>query len=494
MRVCVLEHPRIRSEKRFNDIANTPLWSCLMGGYAAAALRETGHTTTLLDTTQNGWHFTQTKKEIFALTPELLCVNAIYIWEHTPALFSFFEELKDAGFKGHINLFGFFPTLAWKEILENTTVVDSIAVGEFEDTLVCLADQLAAHQGLLSIAGLACPGLTNSHTQISRPRPRDPDHFPTPVRHLEPGETISILASRGCYNHCSFCPIPSFYNDGPLWRGREPRKIFSEVEALYRQGHRNFYFVDPNFIGPGKKGRQRTLELLDLLRPLQIRFGMETRPNDLDSEMIENLVSAGLDSLLLGIESGSTAVLSNLAKGASLTAGENALTLCRQAGIEPEIGFLMFVPDSTVTDLRHNLNFLLKNNLLDRLDRTANLLSHCQIVLLGTSGYRRFKKEGRLRAHGIFNFEGEVEFLDKKVAWLAELLVHACHLVLREMEIKTSPIYWKLPVTGIAQRKCNGYLIALCTRLLEQAEKDQSLPPVDELKASIAEEFSAVTM
>jgi hypothetical protein len=32
MKITVLEHPRLPSDAHFNDIANTPLWSCLMGG------------------------------------------------------------------------------------------------------------------------------------------------------------------------------------------------------------------------------------------------------------------------------------------------------------------------------------------------------------------------------------------------------------------------------------------------------------------------------
>jgi hypothetical protein len=31
MKITILEHPRLPSDAHFNDIANTPLWSCLMG-------------------------------------------------------------------------------------------------------------------------------------------------------------------------------------------------------------------------------------------------------------------------------------------------------------------------------------------------------------------------------------------------------------------------------------------------------------------------------
>ncbi len=229
---------------------------------------------------------------------------------------------------------------------------------------------------------------------------RDPDLFDFPMRADGGFRTASILGSRGCYNHCSFCPVPSFYNNGPLWRGRSPENILLEMQGLISMGIRDFYFADPNFIGPGKKGKNRTLRLLELIRPLKITFGMETRPEDLDEEIMENLVSSGFTSMLLGVESGSKTLLGQLSKGATLNSSERAIALCRSFGIEPEIGFLMFVPDSTLSDLGENLEFLRKNNLLDRLDRTANLFSHFHIVLMGTSGYRRYQKEGRLTPAG----------------------------------------------------------------------------------------------
>ena len=42
MRIILLEHPREPSPAHYNDIANTPLWACLMTGYAGASLVQAG--------------------------------------------------------------------------------------------------------------------------------------------------------------------------------------------------------------------------------------------------------------------------------------------------------------------------------------------------------------------------------------------------------------------------------------------------------------------
>ncbi|MCF6249280.1 MAG: B12-binding domain-containing radical SAM protein [Desulfobacula sp.] len=490
MKICVLEHPRIASEKRFNDIANTPLWSCLMGGYAASSLENAGFDTFFADDSFAGCTFENTLHKLGMLEPDLLCVNSVYFWEHTPRFFEFLAQLKNNGFSGHINLFGFFPTLMYRQIFKAFDVVDSIAVGEFEHTLKELASALDKEASIESILGLALKSCLQNTENKLRPPKKDPDCFTFPKRVSFQG-TVTILASRGCYNHCSFCTVPSFYNQGALWRGRSPENIVEEMAELVGQGAKEFYFVDPNFIGPGKAGKKRILKLMELMRPMDIAFGMETRPQDLDDEILQSLVASGFNSLLMGVESGSDRVLESINKSSDPALSCDAIKLCRKYGIEPEIGFLMFVPDSSVADLRDNINFLMKNNLLDRLAGTANLLCHCQIVLGGTSGYQLFENQGRLEKSGLFGFEGEVLFADPGVKWICELVVFACHTVLRSMSDKSSPVFWKNRYNEVFFR-INAYLIELFFSLLLKAEKNGAQDNKNKMESVISLEIDRI--
>lgn len=212
----------------------------------------------------------------------------------------------------HLNLFGFFPSLVYEVLLSHLPAVDSIAMGECERTLTELAGAVKTGRSWRNIPGLAVQSSGGSVLAECRTPEANPDRFPFPRRESDgtmisgtrqplgsSRTTANVLASRGCYNHCSFCPIPSFYNQGPLWRGRSPDNVFSEVTELVDRGYTDIYFVDPNFIGPGQRGRQRVVELAKRLGTLGISFGMETRPDDLDAELLERLRSAGLQTLLL---------------------------------------------------------------------------------------------------------------------------------------------------------------------------------------------------
>ena len=479
MKITVLEHPRIRSEEHFNDIANTPLWSCLMGGYAASSLRHAVHDVNYVDTTVSGLNFKETENLIKSQDPDLLCVNAVYFWAHTEKLFDMLTSLKEGGLRCHINLIGFFPSLAYRVILEKVRAVDSIIVGECEEGVTALVKCLENGDDISGVPGVALyNGSRVNRVSCSRVSD-DPDRFHFPERVTgEEIQTASILASRGCYNHCAFCLVPPFYGNGPLWKGRSPENIISEMEGLISQGFMDFYFIDPNFIGPGKRGRQRSERLMDMIKPLNVTFGMETRPNDLDPEIFEKLIAGGLKSLLLGVESGSKDVLDGLNKGAKVNVSEEAIGICRDFGVEPEIGFLMFVPDARLSDLEFNYAFLLRNNLLDRLERTANLLGHRQIVMMGTSGYRLYEKQNRLKRKGVLGFEGEVLYRDEHVKWMSDAMIFACLSALENMEDPASPIYWKKKgqekIYDDVSLKVNDYLVNLFKELLEEVKKDKS--------------------
>ena len=475
MRIALLEHPRAPSERHFNDIANTPLWSCLMTGYAAASLIEAGFEVEIIDATRRS--FEDTVALLSRTRCEFLAVHAVYFWERTGELFEMLSALRNKGYGGTIGLFGFFPTLAWKDIIEHVPAVDCVIVGEPEETLVELAKSLESGAGH-RIDGLAAR-IAGKATLYGLRTPIDPpDRLPFPVRpSLETEETVSILASRGCYNGCSFCLIPTLNGGRALWRGRSTANVTAEAAELVQRGKRDFYFVDPNFIGPGKAGKEHAVNLSRALAELDITFGMETRANDLSGPLLQSLTKAGLTSLLLGIESGSPQVLKRLSKNATVTQNERAIAAVRHAGIEPEIGFIMFEPASTLDDVFENTRFLERNRLLDRLGRTANLLYHEHIAFKGTPGYSLALEQGMLVPEGLYGFEGRLLYQDRRVGWLAGMMRPICQSILQEMGKPASPIHWSAETAGNQTfQALNEHLVDLFKRLLATAAAFASEP------------------
>jgi anaerobic magnesium-protoporphyrin IX monomethyl ester cyclase len=151
------------------------------------------------------------------------------------------------------------------------------------------------------------------------------------------------------------------------------------------------------------------------------------------------------------------------------------------------------LPTALWDDLENNYRFLEQNRLLDHLERTANLLCHRQIVLMGTLGYREFMRQGRLIPNGPLGFQGDVAYQDFRVRWMSELVPHACLSVLRQISRADSPLYWK---TCEDEKLCTGvnhYLVELFQRLLKQASREKRLPPVGQMKQEIEKEILLMT-
>ena len=469
LRITLLEHPREVSSVHFNDIANAPICSCMMTGFAAACLKEAGFQVTLVDAIN--WTFDETKKRLLEAPFDLLAVHAVYFWEKTDLLFDMLSDLKGTNQGVRICLFGFFPTLAWHDIMTHFPFIDYVIVGEPEETIVELAHNMERGRDL-TLRGLAL----HLHKGPALPGIRDPisnlDGLPYPVRSdIEDAKTICVQASRGCYNGCSFCPIPALTGGKTAWRGRSVQDVVCEVTELVNNGHTDIYFVDPNFIGPGKAGKERAFELARSLSALGITFGMETRADDITSPLIKALADAGLTSLLLGLESGSHGVLNRLCKNASVRQNQDAIAMIRDAGLEPQIGFIMFEPESTIKDIEENFLFLKENRLLDRLSRTVNILHHQQILFKGTSGYKRALAKGRLISKGFLGFQGEPVYHDHRVAWLSSLVTSICQSVLKEMDHPHSPIYWKRESENRAVfKRVNDRVVRVFSHLLNTSQ------------------------
>jgi radical SAM superfamily enzyme YgiQ (UPF0313 family) len=424
MKVLLLEHPRQIPPDRCNDIANCPLSSCLLSGYIAGLLQDRGHEAEIIEGYLDQLSYPEIERLITAASPTLLGVHMVYHWQGDRELFSLLERLKRDNIVSRIAVYGYYPTFFYEQILNSCCAIDGAVLGEPELTFEELTAVVAAGRETGEVSGLAVRDGGGGVRYTRRPLLNDLDRLPFPVRTggMFKLPEVNIQGSRGCYGACTFCYINPFYGQGSHWRGRSPANITAEIDQIVeRYGRKEFYFTDPNFFGPGEHGQRRVLELATLLKERGIRFGIEGRVNDVRDETIAALVDAGLSNILIGMESGRDESLRRMNKMTTVAQNERALQVLRQHGIRPNIGFIMFEPDSTLDDVRLNLEFLERNRLLEDLSITANLLYHHQIILSGTPAFQRLAAEGRLQV-GEVGYEGTVLYQHEKVACLAGIM------------------------------------------------------------------------
>lgn len=487
MKILLLEHPRSVVPERCNDIANTPLSSCLLTGYAAGMLKSKGHDVEIVEGYLDGLAYEEIASRVCAVKPEILGIHMVYHWQKDQALFDFLERMKMEGQVSSITAYGFYATISHESILGSCLAVDSVIVGESELPFADLAESASLRNYTPCVPGIAIRNGSGGIKLVKQDAVADLDTIPFPVRTeaMYRLPEVNLLGSRGCYGSCTFCSINSLYGTVSSWRGRSPKNIVQEIDAIIAErGAREFYFTDPNFFGPGRMGQERALLLASLLKPRSIRFGIEGRVNDIHDETIGALVDAGLRHILIGLESGKDESLRRMNKMTTVAQNENALRVLRKHGVEPNVGFIMFEPDSLIEDVRINFDFLKRNDLLKNLSITANVLYHHQIVLEGTQAYQDLKKNNRLELRT--SYEGIAHPRNPDVAGLADIMRQVTNHLFGRMDGIWSGKMIEPPGMQDRYARVNRVLVDLfekCLKALESGERFDN-----DLRASVVTE------
>jgi radical SAM superfamily enzyme YgiQ (UPF0313 family) len=110
---------------------------------------------------------------------------------------------------------------------------------------------------------------------------------------------LTMLSSRGCPYQCHFCPYP--VAQGAPFRPRSAALVVDEMQRLVeRFGVRSVLFRDPTFSLDLK--RVKDLCRLVIARGLPLEWGIETRLDRMDEEMLALLGRAGCRSAEFGMD------------------------------------------------------------------------------------------------------------------------------------------------------------------------------------------------
>ena len=282
------------------------------------------------------------------------------------------RRLKDQSPDLTIIYCGQHASLYYDDILSNESHVDFVISGDGEFTLLRLIEILENGGNLSGIPGLAW---RNKGSIEACPPDFDInlDKLPFPHRPslsaVNPNrrQFYNLSSSRGCPGHCTYCVTSAFLNRYcpaiHRWRFRSPQHIFDEIQYLYEQGVRRFFFADDNWIGNREIGLERIVELCQLIidSQLDISFTALVRPDSLVPSDIDTLLimkEAGLTGLSLGLEAAHPDQLKRFGKKVDLGCVKELVDLLNKNNILMRCGFIMFFPYSTFDMLRANGSFL----------------------------------------------------------------------------------------------------------------------------------------
>jgi radical SAM superfamily enzyme YgiQ (UPF0313 family) len=254
--------------------------------------------------------------------------------------------------KAHITIGGPHASALANEMLEHCSAIDTVVIGEGEQTFMELISRLETMQSTRGIAGTACrtadgPCSTKQRTLID-----NLDLLVPPSRYFN---DHIVLSARGCPWDCSFCASSALWGRG--CRTHSTEYVLDMLETLVRKhGQKTIAFKDETFTAD----RQRILDLCRGIRDLglNIAWSCDTRADVLDEELLGTMRKAGCQRVSLGVESAAPVILKRLNKKSSPDTVRKATRLARGLGLPVRYYMIVGSPGETMTTLRQSRTFV----------------------------------------------------------------------------------------------------------------------------------------
>ena len=375
--------------------------------YIATCIQEAGHEVELVDGAF--WTRKEILDKVRAFRPQFAGVSAnASMW--TKAMKAA-ADIKAIDPSIHVTAAGPYPTAVGAKSLDQCPELDSVVIGEGEETVPEMLVRIGKGESLAGVAGVAWRNGDGS-IAVNEPRPliEDLDSIPIPRRELlgdfekyesPPGSykrkpIAIVMTSRGCQARCIYC----FQMKGERRiRFRSVDNIVREVDELVnRYGFREIRFLDETFTAD----RERAMEILRRFQELKLDFSfyVSSRVNTVDYELLREMRKAGCWAILYGAESGVQKNLNTLRKGINLNQTRAAVAAAKKAGLKVYTPFILGIPGETYEEALETIEFAIE---LD--PHYANF--HTMAPFPGTELYDNVEKYGTMSSNtDDYTFEG----------------------------------------------------------------------------------------
>ena len=309
----------------------------------------------------------------------------------------------------HICVGGPHPSALEDKMLLQCNAIDSVVIGEGEETFLELASAIRDSSPLQDVLGIAFRSPEGKIIKTS-PRPLIPnlDRLPYPDYSLIPDirnypgsypmgahPSFPLLASRGCPFRCTFC-------SDSVWHGRVRRRTAENIVGELMQLDSNYHVREVFFLDDALNLKKdwfieicRLIKEKGLSEKIILKGQMRANTKLLTDEILQAAQESGFWQLFFGIESGDQHILNTINKSLSVEEAIRAFRLTRKSGIKTLATFMIGNLDESKKSIRKTYR------LFKRIDPDYHGLSTA-VPFPETAFYRRAKERGLLKNE---NFE-----------------------------------------------------------------------------------------
>ncbi|HOK41425.1 MAG TPA: radical SAM protein, partial [bacterium] len=262
------------------------------------------------------------------------------------------------------------PTIFAEEVLKESDA-DICVIGEGEETFLELVTVLNFKGDLTKVKGI----VFKKEGNIIRTEKRKlienldkipfPDrdiiklnlYYPPPTKRVSNYNATSLVTSRGCVFHCTYCIATKIWEHKVRFRSVE--NVISEIEmCVNKYGIAEFNIHDEWFT----INKNRTIELCKKIieKKLKIAWICMGRVHPLDEELLSWMKKAGCKKINFGFESGDQKILDNIKHQTTLEQGLRAAKLCHKVGIKIGANFMIGAIGETLETIKNTIKYAKK--------------------------------------------------------------------------------------------------------------------------------------
>ncbi len=291
--------------------------------------------------------------------------------------------------RSHVVVGGPHATPLAGEMLAHYPAIDTVCVGESEETFLELIDRLARNTSTSGIAGTWYRANGSILEGPERLSIKDLDGLASPHDYFD---THILMTSRGCAWQCTFCGADTTWGRG--FRANSVSYVLDSLEhALERLPVKMVQIKDDTFT----TNRKRVLELCRGIRARNIKFvwSCDTRVDVLSDELLREMRLAGCERLSLGVESGSQQILDAIDKKITVDEIVASTELAKKYGVQ--VRYYMMIGNRGETRETHaeSLAFLARS-------KPHQYLFSCLSIYPGTRDFHDAEAAGRIAREQYF--------------------------------------------------------------------------------------------
>lgn len=305
------------------------------------------------------------------------------------------EKIKEQRPDIHIVFGGPQADIAATETLSRIPWVDYCCSGEGETTVYPLFSGLLDGKDVSQIRGLTYR--TEDGEVITNPRPdlienldENPfvdysfvtDEAKKMVR--EQNMMVNIDIGRGCPYKCAYCSTSRFWQR--KFRIKSPKRIAEEMMRIEKMFGNGRYVLDHDLFTVNKNN---VYEFCRIMKEGQsgLRWGCSSRADTIDKAVIEEMVSAGMRAMFLGLETGSPRMQKMSNKNLDLNRAFEIVKFLKEKKVSITASFIYGFPEETEDDVELTLQFAYRMYKIG----VVLIQFHLCAIFPGTEYYSKYK-------------------------------------------------------------------------------------------------------